>query len=124
MGIKWDLGTIVVGVAIIIFYLRVLQLRGRKKKQKHNARMTKSEAADPEKAKKARKYGVKLDKPAENQDYNPLFNITNWWIAVAGIILMCLGLALNNSGWFPKPYPDYWWISLAAGVILFMFCIE
>lgn len=121
---KLDTGTIIVGIAIIVFYLRVLQLRGRKRKQKRLENAAKLEPANIEKEKKAKKYGAKDRKKQAKPADVPMFDVSNWWLAGVGALLMCLGLAMNNSGWFPKPYSDYWWISMAVGVLVFVFCIR
>jgi hypothetical protein len=125
VGLTLDTGTIVVGIAILIFYARVLQLRGqKKKKQRLEDKTSKSQDINSEKSKKARKYGAKQVKKEPEQKYVPMFDVSNWWVAGAGALLMCLGLAMNNSGWFPKPYSDYWWVAMTGGILVFLFCIR
>jgi hypothetical protein len=111
-----DLGTIVVIIVFGIFYIRLMILRNNKQKE---SRRTPSRASKKEKNKTPQKSG---------DFYNPRFQVTSWWLVAAAVILMLVGVALNNaaifSGMIPAIYIPYWWIPTAIGGFLFNFCIK
>jgi hypothetical protein len=101
---KLDTGTIIVGIAIIIFYLRFLQLKGRKKKEIRREEHQKMTPAQIEKAKKAKRYGAKIKTPEVEHDTN--FHVTSWWLFGSGFLLACLGVAMKTCryNWNPSAH--------------------
>ena len=87
-------GILVVGVAMLLFYLRLAQLRGRRRRQPDR---------DP--------------RPA----MLPSYQVRSWVLAGVGGLLMLVGLALRTSDAFPPEFRPYWWIAVTAGVLLFTF---
>ena len=116
---KLDTGTIIVGIAIIIFYLRYLQLKGRKKKQIRREEFQKMTPAQIEKAKKAKKYGAKGKTADVQHDTN--FHVTSWWLFGSGFILACLGVAMKTSTFIPPPYGEFWWVAVTVGILVLTF---
>lgn len=111
---KLEPGFIGIAIAMAFFYLRLAQLRGRKR------RMSMRPAAG--KAKGSKK------KPTQTQPGGDggsiTYEVTSWWLVGAGILLMLGGLALRTYGWLPAPYAAYWWVIVTAGVVVFVFCFK
>ncbi|NPV56449.1 MAG: hypothetical protein HPY76_07250 [Anaerolineae bacterium] len=107
-------GTIVVAVAMAVFYLRLAQLRGKKKREIRKAELAR--------IRKPRKKG----QPAPPPNPNPrvTYQITSWWLIGLGAALMLFGLAILTSNWFPAEWREYWWTVTTAGVIVFLFCFK
>ncbi len=119
---KLDTGTIIVIIAIIIFYLRFVQLKGRKKKQIRKDETQKLTPAQIEKAKKAKKYGAKVKTPVVEHDTN--FQVTSWWLFGSGFLLACLGVAMKTSTFIPAPYEGYWWVAVTIGILILTFSFK
>jgi len=105
-----DFSLVIVTVAVLIFYLRLIilqrqrakQLRQQNKLSKSIARKGIQPASDP-----SRIYTVISQKPLDRL------------IGVMGLILVILGL-LVYAGYFPLPIlRPYWWIPTALGIIAF-----
>lgn len=106
---------IVVGVGCIIFYLRLAQLRGRRKRIQREVSLMRKRSGG-----KVTKEMEPLMEEAERSG----FAVTNWPLVVVGIILMCLGVAANSSGWPSKEIAQYWWLVTLLGVGVFAFCFR
>lgn len=119
---KLDTGTIIVGIAIVIFYFRYMQLKGQKKKQIRKAEYQKLTPAQIEKAKKAKKYGAKVKAPQTEQDTN--FHVTSWWLFGCGFILACLGVAMKTSTLIPQEYAGFWWVAVTLGILILTFSFK
>lgn len=115
-----DTGTIIVGIAIILFYLRYLQLKGRKKKQIRKDEYQKLTPAEKDRLKKAKKYGAKIKAPDVQHDTN--FHVTSWWLFGSGFILTCLGVVMKTTTTIIlSPYGPYWWVAVTAGILILIF---
>lgn len=110
-----DTGKIVIVVIFVLFYLRLFMLRGRKKKQERTLA-----------AQKLRFGGKsKLAKADDSPSYlRPTYGVTSWWIIGPGVLLMCVGLAVNTTTWFPTFIHPYDWVFIAVGGVLFIFGIN
>jgi len=104
---NFDIGFFVIGIAMVIFYLRLAQIRGHKKKIAEGRTRTKGQKAAAEAVK--------------NQ---PPYSVTSWWLVALGVILMLCSVALRTYDWFPSQYHTYWWVVATAGVIVFIFCFK
>lgn len=122
---KLDTGTIITGVAMLIFYLRLMQIRGRKLRLARQASKASQVKGGKEKGSKQGKHtDAKYSSPRKVS-----FQITSWWLVALGIIFMCAGLAMKTSsgvfsGWLPAIYLEYWWIGTSLGALVFMFCFK
>jgi hypothetical protein len=105
---NFDIGFFVVGLAMVVFYLRLAQIRGHKRKMTRGM--------------KSRSRAQKI--AAEVAKNRPSYEVTSWWLVVLGGILMLVGVALRASEWFPKAYEPYWWVISTAGVLVFCFCFK
>jgi hypothetical protein len=109
-------GFIVVLVTLVIFYLRMMQLRGRKRRLERQAAVARMNEAN-------RKHG-KIP-PAPPKDPNkPPFAVSNWFLVIVAILLMLIGVTIRSSVTFIPMVETYWWIPTALGVIVFTFCFK
>lgn len=113
---EWDTGIIVIGVAILIFYLRMLQLRGRRKKLERKLMVSRLSNKSKNKANKS--LPLELDKNA------PPYSVTSWVLVVIGAVLMLAGLAYRSMNIPPQILQDYWWVQITIGVLVFVFCFK
>ena len=90
-------------------------LRGRKIKQERAAAAQKLRAG-------AKGKQAKADAAAAIS--RPRYSVTSWWIIVPGIVLMCVGLAVNTTTYFPAFIKPYDWVFIALGGVLFIFGIK
>jgi hypothetical protein len=104
---NFDIGFFVIGLAMIIFYLRLAQIRGHKRKMMKG---------------KTRTRGQRL--AVESIKNKPPYEVTSWPLVILGGVLMLVGVALRASEWFPKAYEPYWWVVATAGVLVFLFCFK
>gem|GEM_PF-926926 len=115
-------GIIIVGIAVVIFYFRSIQLRGRKKKTIRKAEEEKLSPQQLAKKKKAQKYGAK---PLQKEETPQItYQIKNWWIFGVGIVLSCLAVAVRTSTFVPQPYAGYWWVAGALGILILTFSLK
>jgi hypothetical protein len=110
-----DTGKIVIIIVVVLFYLRLFMLRGRKMKQER-----------AELARKLRSGGKSKDPQPEqpNSYFRPRYGVTSWWIMGPGIMLMLLGLLINTTTWFPPSIQPYNWVFIAVGGVLFIIGIK
>jgi len=111
---QFDTGTYIVIGAMVIFYLRLMQLRGRRRRLEREASV----------ARMSQKNKVRKNAPAlEIRDKNaPPYKVTSWILVVIAAVLMLLGLAARAATGFPPIMEEYWWVLTSAGTLLFVFC--
>ena len=109
-------GVIVVIIALVLFYLRLMQLRGRKRKLERKAAVARMNESN-------RKRGKVGPIPSKNQN-KPPYAIKSWILAVISIALMCFGVAIRSGINFVSSLETYWWVPTALGILLFMFCFK
>jgi len=107
-------GLIVVGAAMLLFYLRLGMLRGRKR------RLEREQALEIRRSLKKRR--AMEDKKPDFE--HPRYQVVSWVMVVGALILMLAGVTMYTAKWFPQNYSEYWWISATAGVLLFTFCFK
>ncbi len=116
---KFEPGTLAVGVAILIFYLRIMQIRGRKRKERAHEQA----ARVRERMKSGGKN--KGDKRPPMSDQQPNWEPGNWWLLGVGAVASLVGLALftvTAAPWIA--YRPYWWAITAVGILVFTFGIK
>jgi hypothetical protein len=112
---NFDLGLGAVVISIGIFYLRLIQLRGRRKQERRAEELEKMRAPKKKKPGEAPETGLKE---------RPMFQVASWWLVGGGSILMLAGLGLRTSpGILPIAEP-YWWVVMVIGVLVFTFSLK
>lgn len=106
-----DPGIIIVAVVFALFYLRLAMLRGKKKR------------LDREEALRRMRQGKKKGPPPQKDPNQTWFRVSSWWLVALAVILMCVGVAMRSSGWFPPTIEPYWWIPAGLGGIVLAFSI-
>ena len=88
---KLTTGLIVVVVSIVIFYLRIAMLRGRKKRYIREFALKRRKI-------KGRSKGAALPAPEPG---SPPFMVSSWWLVGLALVLMLAGIVVyNNFGIF------------------------
>ena len=113
---KLEPGWIVIIASVAIFYLRLVQIRGRRKREAREELNTLARTSASR-----RKKG---DQPYRNQGERVTFQVRSWILIVVGALLMLAGLALHSSLDFPATITPYWWAVTAVGVIVFTFSFK
>jgi hypothetical protein len=113
---KIEPGMAVVLAAMVLFYLRLAWLRGRKKRLAREADLE---------YKRARSRGKKVEPPPLLGKDIPMYQVASWWLVGIGAFLMLAGLALRTMpGVFPAEIGAYWWVAATAGVGVFAFSLK
>ena len=115
---KFEYGYIIVGAAMVIFYLRMAQLRGRHRRLAREEQLALLEEYQKKKKRKDRTLPPLPDKN------KPSYDVISWWLVALGCVLMLVGLAMKTSGLFPAPYNPYWWGPTTVGVLVFLFSFK
>lgn len=110
---KFDVGMIVVIVCIAIFYLRLIQLRGRRAQERRAAELERMRA--PRKPK-----GEAPPAPPPQ----PMVKIASWWLVGGGALVMLAGLLLKTSPQLMPALGAFWWVILSVGVLIFTFSLK
>ncbi len=96
-------GFIVVLVTLVIFYLRLMQLRGKKRRLERQAAVARMNEAN-------RKRG-KIPPPAVKDPNKPPFTVSNWYLVLIAAILMLFGTTIRSDITFLPLLETYWWIT-------------
>ena len=113
---KLEPGWIVIIASVAIFYLWLVQIRGRRKRE---AREELNSLARTSASR--RKKG---DQPYRPQGEKITFQVRSWILIVVGVVLMLAGISLHNSSIFPATITPYWWAVTSVGVIIFTFSFK
>jgi hypothetical protein len=108
-----DPGMVVIIVAVLAFYLRMILLQRQRAKR---AAAYQSKPAGKNKNKRPGKPSARLPAP----DYSIISqDKRDWIIAGAGILLVLIGVLLNLKA-IPIPLAqNYWWAPVAIGIVAF-----
>ena len=113
---KLDLGMTVVVASMIFFYVRLIQLRGRRRKERRDEELARMR----EPRKRKGQEPAPVTKPGER----PMIKIVSWWLVGAGAVVMLAGFWLRTANdYFPMLQP-YWWVATAVGVLIFTFSLK
>jgi hypothetical protein len=122
---KITTGLIVVVVSMVIFYLRIAILRGQKKRFEREYALKRRKVS-------GRSKGAALPSAEPG---SPPFGVTSWFLVVFSFLVILAGVIMYNkmyvfgvtlfegSALVEKLIP-YWYIPMAAGVILLAFCLK
>jgi len=112
---KFDIGWIAVVVSVVIFYLRMIQIRGRRRKEMREEELARLKAAAKRKPNQP---------PLPEKGERATFQIGSWPLLVGGAALMLLGLSLRTPSTLMAGYQAYWWVAVSVGVLVFTFGIK
>jgi hypothetical protein len=108
---KFDSGIAIVGFSMILFYLRLAVLRGKKRREMREAQLAAMRGG-----KKA-----KIELPDPNK---PFYQVSNWPLLVISMVLVLVGMAAKTTTGFPELMQQYWWGITSLGVLLLALCIK
>jgi hypothetical protein len=122
---KITTGMIVVLVSMVIFYLRVAILRGQKKRFAREYALKRRKVS-------GRSKGAALPTPEPG---SPPFGVNSWFlvglsclIILAGVIMYnemnVFGITLFEGSALVDTLIPYWYVPMAAGVILLALCLK
>ena len=116
MKFQFDIGYAITGLAALIFYLRMAQLRGKKR------RMAREASAELMKMPKGKKQKAKILEIEKKRNL-PTIMITNWPVAIIAIVLMLVSIFVKSDTALVLPalMEQYWWIGAAVGILSFTF---
>jgi hypothetical protein len=107
---NFEIGWVVVIAAMVFFYLRMYQLRGKRRREARQMELERLKAGAKRKASDA-----PLPSPKEQVTYQ----VGSWVLLALGAGVMLLGLAMRTATWIPELFLPYWWAVTTLGVVLF-----
>jgi hypothetical protein len=122
---KITTGLIVVVASMLIFYIRIAILRGQKKRYERLYALKRRKVS-------GRSKGAALPTPEPG---SPPFGVNSWFLVALSFLVIITGVIMYNewnifgvtlfagSALAVKLIP-YWYIPMAAGVILMAFCLK
>jgi hypothetical protein len=112
---RFDAGTIVVIVAVLIFYLRLMVLQWGKSKRLRDLATIQPKA----KANKAKAGGGAGSARRPTTADVMRFRFRNVYLTAFAILLMVAGVVMNFNVAFLLSVRQFWWIPMTLGLILF-----
>jgi hypothetical protein len=109
---KFEPGVIAIAIAILLFYARMAQIRGRKRKEQKQELIARMHS----------KRKGRVNPP--NGVPRPNYEVGNWYVMGIGAILMLIGMAAKTANILPVMYQPYWWVVVTAGVLVFTLSIK
>jgi hypothetical protein len=112
-------GLIIVVVAIVIFYLRVAMLRGRKKRYEREFALKRRKV-------KGRSKGAALPNA---QPGSPPYQVISWWLVALSFLLIVGGMVVYNKWYlfgfqlvkdtvFIETYSKFWYVPITLGILV------
>jgi len=109
---NFEPGVIAIAIAMLLFYLRLAQIRGHKRKERRQEQL-------------ARMRSKRKGRVNDPQGfYRPNYEVGNYYLLALGVVLMLMGMALRTTNIMPAIYQPYWWGIVTAGVVAFIFCVK
>jgi len=116
MPIFKEPGFIIVLVCLVIFYFRIIQLRGKKRKLERKLSLAR--------LKNPNKKVTGSNIPAQKDPNTPPFAVTSWILVIIAAVLMLFGTAVKTTLAFSPAIENIWWVPTAIGILLFTFCFK
>jgi len=118
-------GLIVVVAAMVVFYIRVAILRGRKKRYIREFALKRRKV-------NGRSKGAALPTAEPGA---PPYQVSSWWLVGLSFVLMIGGMVVYNRFYlfgmelvkdtaFVNQYSELWYIPVALGILLLAFCFK
>lgn len=104
----YDLGTIIIIVAVLVFYLRLIILQ-RQRIKKARVQYAKADKKLNKKSAEGKKPELRYSKMG--------VQIRNWWLAGSGIVLIIAGAAVKFKEFTLGGF-DFWWVPVLIGIAL------
>ena len=122
---KLTTGLIVVIISMILFYLRIAFLRGRKKRYEREFALKRRRV-------NGRSKGAALPKAPAG---TPPYSINSWFLVAVALIIVIFGFLLYNKMYFLNlqlisdqnfldTFTPLWYIPVSVGILLFAFCFK
>ncbi len=119
MNNRFSIELLVVVIAILLFYARIAQLRGRKKRYEREFALKRRKV-------KGRSKGAAL--PAKDP-WSSNYIVKSWLLVALGIALMLagfvaysqftvFGISLTQDAAFIEAYSKYWYLAVSVGVLV------
>lgn len=108
---KFDTGIAIVGISMILFYLRLAMIRGKKRRERR------AEQLAILKGKKKAKFQV------DNPNL-PYYQVNSWWLVGLAMVLILGGMVARTTTSFPELLQQYWWVVTSVGVLVFAFSFK
>lgn len=112
---KFEIGWIAVVLSMVFFYVRMIQLRGRRRKEAREKELALMKS-------QAKRKGNQSPVPEKGKE--PTYQIGSWFLLVGGAALMLLGLSLRTPSTLLADYSTYWWVATSLGVVVFTFGLK
>jgi hypothetical protein len=116
---KLDYGVIIVLIAVLIFYLRLIVLQRQRVKRYQNFQTRAREEARKTKGKKK-----KAVEPPPSASDQLGFRISNWYLLAVGILIILFGAFMGFSPYFNATVRSLWWAPFVVGVFLMNYTIR
>lgn len=109
---KYDAGTIVTIVFILLFYFRLIII------QRQRIKKAKYQYSAVEKKNSKKKKDTSTKKPEVK--YTRLgIHIRNWWLVGSAIALITFGAVMSATGFLGASLTNLWWIPVNVGIVIF-----
>jgi len=120
MNLNMETGSIVVIIAVLIFYLRmILMQRQRARRIRYERQVYAINAA------KAKKKGKTPPPPPPAPEYSLVSrHPRDRIIGIAGALLILVGVFLYSALNPWQAAADYWWVAVSAGIVLFSWLFQ
>jgi hypothetical protein len=119
MEFKFDFGYALTALTVLLFYFRIAQLRGKKR------RVAREEMAEVMKMPKGKRQKDRMAQ-IEAKRGRPNIEIRSWVLIIIGIIAMMAGVVFKNYPDLnlPQILVDYWYVGPSFGFLLFIVAVK
>jgi len=105
-------GIIAIAIAVLLFYMRLAQIRGRKRKEKRQEELARLRS----------KRKGRANPPEGQVQIN--YEVGNFYLLGLGVVLMLVGMAAKTTNILPPSLTPYWWVVVTAGVVALILCVK
>jgi hypothetical protein len=109
---RFEPGVIAIAIAILLFYLRLAQIRGHKRKEQRQEQIAHMRS----------KRKGRMNPPEGTYRLN--YEVGNYYLLALGAVLMLIGMAAKTTNILPEMVQPYWWVVVSVGVVAFIFCVK
>ncbi len=113
---RFDTGTIITIVAVLLFYMRLIIIQRQRIKRAQHQYAVVSAKNSKSKKKKDTKPEVRYSRLG--------IQIKNWWIVAGAILLITFGAVIAATQFLGTTLSNFWWIPVVLGIGIFAFDIK